>query len=106
MKEEAKYYCKNCNARIESTDTVCPKCGKNLKEVGRTIEISVDASIGVSAKAETQLTKEQRTIIKKALQAIKNEFAKKKIESITFGFPQLVSIKIKDKKDTEDIKHK
>jgi len=102
MEEEAKYYCKNCNARIESTDTVCPHCGKNLKEVGRKVEVFFTASVIASAEFTVKLTKKQKSIIKKVYQVIKNELAKKEIESITFGFPQLVSVTIKNKKDTED----
>ncbi len=48
MAEEAKYYCKNCGAEIKPNDTVCPKCGKNLNEVGREIRKTVYESIGVS----------------------------------------------------------
>ena len=94
-----EYYCKNCDAEIKATDTTCPKCGKNLSEVGRRIEITVTATVGVSASVETELTKKQRNIIQKAYEAIKNELAKKEIESFTFNFG-VVSVTIKNKKET------
>jgi predicted ATP-dependent serine protease len=103
---ENKYYCQNCGEQIKSTDTMCPKCGKNLKEVGRRIEVTVTASIGLSSSFEVELTKKQKSIVKKVYQAIKNELAKKEIESITFGFPQLVSVKIKNKQEKTEDKQK
>jgi len=98
---ENKYYCQNCNAEIKSTDTVCPKCGKNLKEVGRRVLVTVEDTLTLSDEVEVKLTKEQLNIIQKVYQALKNELAKKEIESITIGFPQLISIKIKNKKEVE-----
>jgi len=97
----AEYHCKSCDAEVKSRDTVCSNCGANLKEVGRNIVLTLADAIAVSDEVETGLTKEQISIIKKVYRAIKNELAKKEIESITFGFPQLVSIKIKNKKDVE-----
>jgi len=97
MDEENKYYCQNCGARIKPTDTVCPKCGKNLKEVGRRVEVTITETIGLSDRVEVELTKEQKSIVKKVYQAIKNEFAKKEIESITFNFG-IISFTIKKKK--------
>jgi len=94
-----EYYCQNCDAQIKSTDAVCPKCGKNLSEVGRRIEVTVAAAIGVSASVETKLTKEQISIIKKVFRAIKRELAKKEIESITLNFG-VISFKIKNKEKT------
>jgi DNA-directed RNA polymerase subunit RPC12/RpoP len=45
---ESKYYCKNCGTQIKSRDTICPKCGKNLSEVGRRIEKTITETIGLS----------------------------------------------------------
>ena len=101
--EESKYYCKNCGARIKSTDTVCPSCGKNLREVGRRIEVTLTEIIGVSAMVEVEkLSPEQIKTLEKIYRAVKNFLASKEIESITIGFPQLISIKIKGKKDKEN----
>lgn len=99
--EETKHYCQNCGAKIKSTDAVCSNCGKNLKEVGRRIVVTVVETFKLSDEVEAKLTKKQISIIKKVFQTIKNELAKKEIESITFGFPQFVSITIKNKKDAE-----
>ena len=52
---EAKYYCQNCDAQIASTDTMCPKCGKNLKEVGRRIKVTIVENITLSDSVETSL---------------------------------------------------
>jgi hypothetical protein len=98
---ESKYYCRNCGAEIKPTDEVCPKCRKKLREVGKRIEVTIPVTIGVSASVKTELTKKQRNIIQKVVKTLKDEFAKKEIESITFGFPQLISVKIKNKKEKE-----
>jgi hypothetical protein len=37
---------------------------------------------------------------------IKNKLASKEIDSIAFGFPQLISVKIKNKKDITRLKEK
>jgi len=55
MAGEHKYYCRNCDSQIKSTDTVCPKCGKKLSEVGRRIEVTIAETITVSDSAETSL---------------------------------------------------
>ncbi len=55
MAGEHKYYCQNCNSQIKSTDTVCPKCGKKLSEVGRRILVTVADSITISDSVETSL---------------------------------------------------
>jgi len=52
---EAKYYCQNCGAQIKSTDTICPKCGKNLKDVGRRVEVTIVDNITLSDSVETSL---------------------------------------------------
>jgi uncharacterized Zn finger protein (UPF0148 family) len=95
---ENKYYCQNCGAQIKSTDTVCPKCGKNLKEVGRRVEVTVTETIGLSDKVEAELTKKQKSIVEKVYQKIKNELAKKEIESVTFNFG-VISFTIKNKNE-------
>jgi RNA polymerase subunit RPABC4/transcription elongation factor Spt4 len=93
-----KYYCHNCNAEVKPTDRICPKCGKDLREIGRNIVVSVSETMSISGfTVGAELSKEQVNIIKKVFKAIKGELAKKKIESITFGFPQLISVKIIDK---------
>ena len=50
-----KYYCQNCGSQLNSTDLICPKCGKNLSEVGRRIEVTVAESITFSDSIETSL---------------------------------------------------
>jgi len=50
-----KYYCQNCGAQIRSTDTICPKCGKDLKVVGRRIVLSIVESITLSDSVEDSL---------------------------------------------------
>jgi len=97
--EENEYYCQNCGAEIKSTDVTCPSCGKNLKEVGRKVEVTVTDTIGVSDVVEVEkLSPEQRKILERIYRAVKDYLASKEIESITIGFPQLISIKIKSKK--------
>jgi uncharacterized OB-fold protein len=43
----------NCGSQIKPTDTICPKCGKKLSEVGRRIELTVTDSITLSDSVET-----------------------------------------------------
>lgn len=50
-----KYYCKSCDSQIKPTDTVCPKCGRKLSEVGRRIEVTLTESIALSDSIETSL---------------------------------------------------
>jgi len=51
----SKYYCQNCGSEIKPLDTVCPKCGKNLSEVGRRIEVTIVENITISDSVETSL---------------------------------------------------
>ena len=74
-----EYYCNYCGTHVKSTDTVCPKCGKNFGEVGRRIEVTITETIGLSDSVERELTKEQSSIIKKVYRAIKRELAKKEL---------------------------
>lgn len=53
MSAEHKYYCLNCGSQIKSTDTICPKCGKKLSEVGRKIQVTIADSIVISDSADT-----------------------------------------------------
>lgn len=55
MAGEHRYYCQKCGSQIKPTDTVCPKCGKKLSEVGRRIEVTVVDSITLSDSVETSL---------------------------------------------------
>jgi uncharacterized OB-fold protein len=66
-KEGVKYYCKNCGAQVKSSDTVCPKCGKNLSEVGRRIELTLVEFVRVSDSLETSLITNSIPEIEKAL---------------------------------------
>jgi HEPN domain-containing protein/RNA polymerase subunit RPABC4/transcription elongation factor Spt4 len=50
---EPKYYCRNCESQIASTDKTCPKCGKNLEECGRRIEVTIVENIAISDSLET-----------------------------------------------------
>jgi uncharacterized OB-fold protein len=52
---EHKYYCQNCASQIKPTDVICPKCGKNLSEVGRRIVVTVAENITLSDSVETSL---------------------------------------------------
>jgi len=99
MDEETKYYCQNCGAKIKSTDTECLECGKNLREVGRRVEVTVIDTIKLSDEVEVKLSKDQINIINRVRRVIKDKLDSKEIESITIGFPQLISITIKSKKD-------
>jgi predicted ATP-dependent serine protease len=95
-----KYYCQNCGAEIKSTDTICPKCGKNLKDVGRKILVTVTDTISLSDAVKTEkLSAEQKTLLKKIYQAIKDFANSKEIESITINFGFIVIV-IKGKKTT------
>lgn len=103
---EAKYYCQNCSAQIKSTDTMCPKCGKNLAEVGKRTEVTfteVAGEVVLSSFEVPKLNIKQRKILDSILCAAKGYLSSKEIESITIGFPQLISIKIKSKKDKENL---
>lgn len=95
---ESKYYCQNCGAQIKLTDTICPKCGKNLKQVGRRIVVTITEAIVLSDEVKVELTKEQIGIIEKVRKAVKNQLASKEIEFITIGFPQRISSEIKSRK--------
>jgi RNA polymerase subunit RPABC4/transcription elongation factor Spt4 len=59
---ENKYYCQNCGAEIKSTDTMCPKCGKNLSEVGKKVLVTVTDTISLSDEVKVSQTPEQRTL--------------------------------------------
>jgi hypothetical protein len=48
---ESKYFCRNCDTQIKSTDTICPKCGRNLSEVGRAIKVELVETISLSDNA-------------------------------------------------------
>jgi len=50
---ETKYYCQNCGAQIKPTDTTCPKCGKNLSEVGKRIEKTISETMGLADSVQT-----------------------------------------------------
>jgi len=50
---EPKYYCRNCKSQIASTDKTCPKCGKNLEECGKRIEVTIVENIAISDSLET-----------------------------------------------------
>jgi len=93
----SRYYCQKCGHQVKPTDTICPNCGADLSKVGRRIEVTITETLGVSVGVETELTKKQINIIKKISKAIKRELAKREIDSITIGFPQLISVKIKKK---------
>jgi predicted amidophosphoribosyltransferase len=98
---EEGYYCQKCGAEIKSTDTICPKCGSNLKEVGRRIELHITETIGVSARFEKKLTKEQSSILKKVYRALKRELAKK--ELVFSIYPDgHISFTIKNKKEDKN----
>jgi tRNA(Ile2) C34 agmatinyltransferase TiaS len=94
-----KYYCQNCGAEIKSTDTVCPKCGKNLSEVGRRILVTVTETISLSDEVKTELSPAQRKLVEKVYQKIKDFVASKEIESITINFGFIVIV-IKGKKES------
>jgi hypothetical protein len=53
MEKEHEYYCLNCGSQIKSADTICPKCGKKLSEVGRKIQVTIAESIAISDSVET-----------------------------------------------------
>jgi len=96
---EPKYYCQNCGSQIKSTDTICPKCEKNLKEVGRRIEVTITETIVVSDAVKVQLTKEQIGIIEKVRKTVKKQLASKEIEFIKIGFQKSISSEIKSRKE-------
>lgn len=50
---ETEYRCNNCGALVKPTDTMCPKCGKNLSEVGRNIKKTFVEVIGLADSAQT-----------------------------------------------------
>lgn len=52
---ETEYYCQNCGAQIKPTDTICPKCGKKISEVGKRIEKTFHESVGVSSSFTIQV---------------------------------------------------
>ena len=96
---EKKYLCQNCGAEITSTDTVCPKCGKNLKEVGRKVLVTVTETISLSDAVKVEkLSPEQKSLIERFYQRVKDFANSKEIESITIdlGFIRVV---IKGKKE-------
>jgi hypothetical protein len=52
---ERKYYCQSCGEQIKPTDAVCPKCGKNLSEVGKRIEVTITDTLGISDSVSYQV---------------------------------------------------
>lgn len=62
-----KYYCQNCGSEIQPSDTICHKCGKNLSEVGRRIEVTLVENITLSDSVETSLIINPRAEIEKSL---------------------------------------
>jgi len=69
----------------------CQECGS----VNRTIMVYDFSQPAIDS---VNLTKEQIGIIKKVWEAIKHEFAKKEIDSITINFG-IISFTIKNKKE-------
>lgn len=94
-----KYYCNNCGAEISATDTICPNCGKNLKEVGRRVLVTVTDTISLSDEVKVSLTPEQRTLVEKIYQRIKDFLVSKEIESVTLNLG-VISVTIKNKEVT------
>ena len=50
---ETEYYCQNCGAQIKPTDTICPKCGKKISEVGKNIRKTFIEVLGLADSAKT-----------------------------------------------------
>lgn len=50
---ETKYYCHNCGAQVMPTDTTCPKCGKNLSQVGKRIEKTISDTTSLADSVQT-----------------------------------------------------
>jgi hypothetical protein len=96
---EQRYYCQNCGSQIKSTDTICAKCGKNLKDVGRRIEVTITETISLSDEVKVQLTKEQIGIIDKVRRIVRKQLASKEISSVTIGFQKGVSAEVKSRKE-------
>lgn len=96
---EQKHYCQNCSSEIKSTDTICPKCGKNLQEVGRRIEVTITETIGLSDEVKVQLTKEQIGIVEKVRKAVEKPLASKEIAFIKIAFQKGVSAEIKSRRE-------
>lgn len=55
MGVEHKFYCQNCDSQIKSTDTICPKCAKNLSKVGKRIVVTIAETIKLTDSVETSL---------------------------------------------------
>jgi len=90
---ENKCYCQNCGAEVKATDTVCPKCGKNLSEVGRRVLVTVSDTIGLSDAVKVEkLSPEQKSLIEKVYRAIKDFLSSKEIESITINLGFIVIV--------------
>lgn len=103
---ENKYYCQNCGEEISAMDTVCPKCGKNLEEVGRRVLVTVTDTISLSEKVEVipkeireKLNPQQLSVYQKFRKAVKDFIDSKEIESITIDIG-IVRVVIKGKKGT------
>jgi hypothetical protein len=96
---ETKFFCLNCHVQVEPTDSTCHICGKNLSEVGKEVVETFAGRVVVVGR--TEITKKQRSIVQKVFKSLKDEFAKREIESVTFGFPQLVTVTIKKKEKKE-----
>ena len=61
---EAQYYCQNCGAQVKSSDTVCPKCGKNLNEVGKKIKSTHGEGWGLSQSLRAKNKDSRGKVIK------------------------------------------
>jgi DNA-directed RNA polymerase subunit RPC12/RpoP len=50
---ETEYYCNNCGTQIKPTDTICPKCGKKISEVGKNIRKTFGEILSLANSAQT-----------------------------------------------------
>jgi predicted RNA-binding Zn-ribbon protein involved in translation (DUF1610 family) len=47
--------CSSCNAELNSTDKICPICGKDLSVIGRKTAVTALGSIGVGFSVDAIL---------------------------------------------------
>jgi predicted nucleic acid-binding Zn ribbon protein len=88
---ERKYYCQSCGEQIKPTDTVCPKCGKNLSKVGKRVEVTVTETMGISDSVSYEVKTINRSEKVKLVGKFVGSFAISLI-AVIFVFAILLSV--------------
>ena len=97
MATTTEYSCAKCGTLVGADDKTCPSCGTNLSG-HRLIKLAVGGAIGQTATLSTaiygppgsQPSKEQLSLLEKAIHAIWNEMKRWDVEGANIGIPPFV----------------